>query len=57
MKCMSCGAQIPDDADFCTSCGERQEFNKTLIDGAMRGDTQAETKLYNATYNHVYALI
>ncbi|MBR0092621.1 MAG: sigma-70 family RNA polymerase sigma factor [Lachnospiraceae bacterium] len=57
MKCISCGAQIPDDADFCTNCGERQEFNKTLIDGAMRGDTQAETKLYNATYNHVYALI
>ena len=57
MKCINCGADIPDNADRCTNCGTQQEFNQTLIDRAKNGDTQAETKLYNATYNNVYALI
>lgn len=57
MKCIKCGVEIPDHADFCTNCETQQEFNQTLIERAKNGDAQAETKLYNATYNNVYALI
>ena len=57
MKCMNCGADIPNIATFCTKCGVRQEFNQELINRAAQGETQAETELYNATYNTVYALV
>lgn len=57
MNCIQCGTALPDDADFCTECGAKQEFNQALINRAMGGDAQAETVLYNGTYNTVYALI
>lgn len=57
MKCINCGADIPNSATFCTKCGARQEFNQELINRAAQGETQAETELYNATYNTVYALV
>ncbi|MBR5969033.1 MAG: zinc-ribbon domain-containing protein, partial [Lachnospiraceae bacterium] len=57
MKCISCGTRIPDDAAFCTVCGEKQAFTKELIDRAIAKDGQAVTKLYNATSDGIYALV
>ncbi|MBR0090855.1 MAG: sigma-70 family RNA polymerase sigma factor [Lachnospiraceae bacterium] len=57
MRCINCNTQLADDADFCTECGKKVEFNLPLIDRARRGVSQAQTTLYNATYNNVYVLV
>lgn len=54
MKCPQCGADLLNDAVFCTACGKKQDNWQALIQSARLGDQNAIAQLYNNTYNAVY---
>ena len=36
-KCLNCGAFISSDAEFCSSCANNYDYNKTILKGYFDG--------------------
>ena len=35
MKCLNCGKELPDNAKYCSGCGEEQGFSEELLERAQ----------------------
>lgn len=57
MQCIECGHVLADKDSFCTGCGKKVEFSKALIDRAVQGDDEAQTQIYNETYQSAYTQV
>ena len=48
MKCNNCGADLDDNAKFCTSCGASLEANTSQVEPVDQGAKELENKLANS---------
>lgn len=56
MKCFNCGKELPDNAKYCSGCGEEQGFSEELLERAQAGDEGALSELYRRTYAAAYKM-
>lgn len=54
MRCFNCGKGLPDNARFCSGCGEEQGFSEELLCRARSGEQGALSELYRRTYGAAY---
>lgn len=54
MKCFNCGKELPDNARFCSGCGEEQGFSAELLLRAQMGEQEALSELYRRTCSAAY---
>ena len=54
MRCFNCGRGLPDNARFCSGCGEEQGFSEELLCRARSGEQGALSELYRRTYGAAY---
>ena len=54
MRCFNCGKGSPDNARFCSGCGEEQGFSEELLCRARSGEQGALSELYRRTYGAAY---
>ena len=46
-KCLNCGAFISSDAEFCSSCANNYDYNKTILKGYFDGTVSHASSIPN----------
>lgn len=58
MRCVKCGQELPDDANFCRRCGSPTIRNMSyLVQKARENDQEALTEIYKISSPAVYKTI